>query len=129
MIVLVTGSRDYADRQNIKAWLERMARLSKDGRIVVWHGDAKGADRIAGSVASELGFDVRAFPANWELYKKAAGAIRNTEMLDAGPHIVLAFHKNVLARAQYPFFESGSVGTIDCVVKAHEMGLPVILSH
>jgi hypothetical protein len=55
------------------------------GTIIV-HGDADGADRIAGAIAKEMGFEVRAYPADWDAAKKAgrlkaAGPIRNSLML------------------------------------------------
>lgn len=59
---------------------------------MVIHGGARGADKLAGEVAKELGIEVVVFPANWELYGKRAGYVRNQLMLDAGkPSLVLAF--------------------------------------
>jgi len=49
---------------------------------VVIHGDAPGADRIAGFVAELLGFTVRKYPAKWTEYGPFAGPTRNQEMLD-----------------------------------------------
>ena len=48
---------------------------------VVIHGDASGADRIAGFVAEILGLKVRRYPADWTL-GKIAGPVRNQERLD-----------------------------------------------
>ncbi len=48
----------------------------------VIHGDAPGADRIAGFVAELLNFPVRKYPANWTKYGLFAGPTRNQEMLD-----------------------------------------------
>jgi hypothetical protein len=48
---------------------------------VIIHGGARGADRIAGEVAMALGFVIRVYPADWVIHGKAAGPIRNSEML------------------------------------------------
>lgn len=61
--------------------VERELRTLPAGTIVV-HGAAPGADNIAGYVAAALGFQVRPYPAQWQLHGKAAGPIRNQEMLD-----------------------------------------------
>ena len=98
MKVLVCGSRRWLAQGPI----ERELRKLPPGTVVV-HGAAAGADNIAGYVAKDiLGFEVRAYPADWDRYKGGAGPIRNGQMLkrehpDAdGEYIdkVLAFHED-----------------------------------
>jgi hypothetical protein len=76
MKVLVFGSRKWTARGPI----ERELRKLPEGTVVV-HGGAAGADTIAGEVARELGFEVRRYPADWDRHGKAAGPIRNSEMI------------------------------------------------
>lgn len=58
----------------------------------VIHGDAKGADRMAGEWAEMHCIPVTKFPASWNLHKRAAGPIRNEKMLKEGkPDLVIAF--------------------------------------
>jgi len=96
--VLVCGSRRWLDQGAI----ERELRKLPPGTVVI-HGAAAGADNIAGYVAKDiLGFEVRAYPADWAKYRRGAGPVRNRQMLreehpDAdGEHIdkVLAFHED-----------------------------------
>ena len=62
---------------------------------------------------------VLAFPADWDKYHKAAGHIRNQQMLTEGkPTLVLAFHHD-LARSK---------GTKDMVRRALKAGLAVYLN-
>lgn len=77
MKVLVFGSRKWMDQGRI----ERELRKLPPGAILV-HGAATGADNIGGYVGATLGFVVRAYPADWATYGKAAGTIRNQTMLD-----------------------------------------------
>lgn len=97
MKVLVCGSRRWLDQEPVERELRK---LPPD--TVIIHGAAAGADNIAGFVAEILGFEVRAYPADWDRYKGGAGPIRNGQMMkrehpDAdGEYIdkVLAFHED-----------------------------------
>jgi hypothetical protein len=108
MIVLVCGSRDWTNPDIIRTRLSKLPQ----GTVVV-EGEGRGADRIARDVALELGFEVLRVPANWKLYKKAAGPIRNREMLDLGPGLIIAFHEDL----------ASSRGTIDTIVEGHSRGI------
>lgn len=109
--VLVTGGRDYADYAAVEAAL---AEFDLDHYIelpVLVHGAARGADSLAAQAAEFLGMPIEAHPANWRKYGKAAGAIRNQEMLDTGVDIVLAF--------------PGGTGTADMIRRARKAGVEV----
>jgi hypothetical protein len=90
MLVLVCGDRNWTNRICIE---QRLAMLSKNSVII--HGAARGADTIAGEIAKELGLAVRAFPADWDRHGRAAGPIRNRQMLDEKPDLVIAFHNDL----------------------------------
>lgn len=70
------------------------------GTILI-HGDCRGADTIARLIGEELGFNIRSYPADWDAFHIAAGAIRNREMLkkenipEEPIDLVLAFHQNI----------------------------------
>src|SRR6266540_5681183 len=87
--VLVCGSRDWTDRKSINKVFKE---LPIDTIII--HGAARGVDTLAHEYADAYGFKIDKYPANWELYGKRAGFIRNLEMLDQSPDLVLAFQKN-----------------------------------
>jgi cysteine synthase len=58
----------------------------------VIHGAASGADTLADEWAKGKGIYVSAYPANWKLYGKSAGPIRNQQMMDTEhPDLVVAF--------------------------------------
>lgn len=48
----------------------------------VLSGCANGVDRLGERWAEEHHVPVRRYPAKWEMFGKAAGAIRNSEMLE-----------------------------------------------
>jgi hypothetical protein len=63
--------------------------------FTVIHGDAVGADRVAGYIARKvLGLPVEVFPADWNRYGRRAGYLRNVEMADQKPDCVVAFMKD-----------------------------------
>jgi len=79
-------------------------------------GDARGADLIAKSVARAQGCPVESYPADWTRYGRAAGPIRNKQMLDEGkPDLVLAFSQHL----------AFSKGTANMVGQARQRGIEV----
>lgn len=103
MIVMVTGSRNWSDAGEIRVELMRLPQ----GTTVI-HGGARGADNLAGFIARDIGLSVITFPANWKEFGKRAGPIRNQDMIERHPDLVLAF----------PLRDS--VGTWDCVRRAEK---------
>jgi len=112
MKILVCGDRHWSDINSIKRELQKYS-----GDVTIIHGAAKGVDSLAGLVASELGFKLEVYPAKWDQLGRAAGPVRNMQMLEEGkPDLVLAFHPDLLK----------SKGTIDMIRIARKAGVKVI---
>lgn len=110
MRLLVCGGRDFTDRAFVFRCLD--AAHAKRPITTLIHGAARGADTLADEWAEAQEIDTIQCPANWELHGKAAGPIRNAEMLTRWkPDGVLAF--------------PGGSGTAHMVKIAREAGLPV----
>lgn len=94
MRVLICGSRDWADREAVEVVLNGLT-WTRDDSLVVIAGGARGADRLAADWARcrvDDEVDLVEFPADWDAHGKAAGHIRNQQMLDEGkPDVVWAF--------------------------------------
>lgn len=60
--------------------------LTPEDEIVC--GDARGADSLGARYGTLHKIPVIHFPANWDAYGKAAGAIRNEEMAQYGDFLV-----------------------------------------
>lgn len=112
MKILICGDRDWNDYWAI---YDVISKLDRNSLII--YGAARGADTMAGTIATKLGFDVVPFKAKWNLYGKAAGPIRNREMLDENPDLVIAFHNDI----------ENSKGTKDCIKEAEKRGIEVKL--
>lgn len=86
--------------------------------LTIIHGDAPGADSIAGAVGEQAGIPVDVYPALWKKYGRAAGPIRNMQMLTEGrPDWVYAFHNDI----------ENSKGTKNMIEISHKAGIPVVL--
>jgi hypothetical protein len=89
MRVLICGSRSWSNARLIWEFLEVLRDTDPDAEVI--HGDARGADRLAGSAAEALGLKVTAVPAEWEKFGPSAGPMRNKVMLGMAPDRVIAF--------------------------------------
>lgn len=115
MKIVVTGGRNFADGERITADVRALRGMTKLERLA--HGDAPGADRLAGLAALAAGVNVELYPVDRKLDGSwpAAGPRRNVRMLEAErPDLVLA----------YP--DALSRGTWQCVRSALARGIIVI---
>jgi hypothetical protein len=113
MNILICGDRDYKDWKKIQDYLKTLNPFND----VIIHGAAKGADSLAGNLAISMNIKVIEFPAKWEEFNRAAGSIRNQQMIDEGhPDLVVYFHDNL----------NGSKGTKDMVNRATRINIPIL---
>jgi hypothetical protein len=110
--ILICGDRNWTDIGSI---LLRMRTLPKDTIII--NGAARGADQISTRVAKYLGLKYIEYPADWVTHGKAAGPVRNRQMLKEKPDEVWAFHHDI----------EHSKGTKDMVTIAEKARIPVRL--
>ena len=92
MKVIIAGSRNM---QASDAWLipEAVQRSGFEVTEVVC-GVAKGADSLGAFWAAEHQIPVKMFPAQWSVYGRAAGPIRNKEMLDYADGLIVFIWNN-----------------------------------
>ena len=108
---LICGGRDFIDTPLFERAMGALIdELGTPGRII--DGGARGADTMAGAFARKIGVEHSRFHADWMGYGRAAGVIRNQQMLDEGkPDLVIAF--------------PGGRGTADMVRRATKAGVAV----
>jgi hypothetical protein len=127
MRVLVCGGRGYGEMpqtqmsqieleieaQRVHGQLTTMIGvLDQAGITHLITGAAPGADRQSQFWAQANDIPFTRFPANWSKWGKAAGPIRNQQMIDMGhPELVIAF--------------PGGKGTQDMIRRAHAANIPV----
>lgn len=108
LVVLITGGRKYADKRTLFRILDEL----NPSRVI--HGDAQGADRLAGLwCKSRKRLEIKCH-ANWVKHGLAAGPIRNRKMLKK-------YYDEISRVVAFP----GGRGTADCVRQARLLGIRV----
>lgn len=108
--ILVCGGRDYDNRKQLFRILD--VAHTANPIVLLVHGDAPGADTLAQKWADDRGVCCKVYPADWKKHGRAAGPIRNQQMLESEKvHLVIAF--------------PGGRGTADMVKRAEDRGIPV----
>lgn len=120
-IHLVCGGREFRDRRRMETYIGRAIRSSvrRGQELVVVHGGARGADRLAGEVATENAIKSVVFEADWDRHGRSAGYKRNVEMAR-----YLKEQERAGARVQVVAFPGG-VGTDHMRDIARQMNIPV----
>lgn len=85
MKTIICGGRAYQMTSRDFDWLDTLPITE------VFSGAQTGADAGGEEWAKYRGIPLRRFPADWGQHGKAAGPIRNREMLEAGAQAVVAF--------------------------------------
>ncbi len=88
--ICITGQRDTHIFSNL---IEKMLIIHKPSLVIF--GDCTGVDTDAKNICEKLKISYKVYPANWKKYGLKAGPIRNKDMIDTNPNLVLAFHSNI----------------------------------
>ena len=108
--VLVCGGRYFGDKEAVFRELDAIR--SRHESMVLIQGGASGADGIAREWCQLRKISFITVDADWDRHGRAAGPIRNREMLVLEPDLVLAF--------------KGGRGTADMVRQAEAAGVKII---
>lgn len=107
MKILVCGGRNYSNMNFLTATLDGFGNICE-----IVEGGASGADSLANVYAKMKGIPVNQYKADWKKHGRAAGPIRNKQMLEEGkPDIVVAF--------------DGGKGTANMITQARNAGVKV----
>lgn len=118
--LLITGSRLGWDVEELESILrDTYLDMTREGNWIVRlvHGGADGVDRQAAAIWASKGLPTESHPAVWAVHGKAAGPLRNQEMVDLGAERCIGFVRG-LAR-----------GTLDCLGRADRAGIPTVSYH
>ena len=111
MKLLICGGRKWNDKELIESAIKQCK------PTLIIEGGCSGADNLAAKIAKEQNIEFKEFLPDWMSYGKAAGMIRNKQMLDEGkPDLVMAFHSDL----------SKSKGTKNMIEQATKAGIKVI---
>jgi len=117
--VLVTASRQWRDRQRMRAALLAVQQRfgAPAAAMGIVHGAARGGDQLADDIARGLGWatdPVSCTAQEWACYGRSAGHRRNARMISRRAYVgCVAFPLGL------------SAGTRGCMVAAADAGIPV----
>lgn len=109
MKVAIVGTRDWPNPEEVVSFVSR---LKWDTTVI--SGGACGVDTIAATAAVKRGLQIKIFTADWDTYGRAAGPIRNKEIVDAADGVIA-------------FWDGVSRGTLSTIEFAKAAGKPVIV--
>ncbi len=86
MRIIIAGGRDFNNYELLKNScidiIESLGYSNDPDDYEIISGGARGADSLGEVFAKEMKYDLKVFPAQWDLYGKSAGYIRNKEMAE-----------------------------------------------
>ena len=110
MKIIIAGGRNFRVYNKLRESCDNILVNQKDVEIV--SGTAAGADTLGERYAQEKGYEVKKFPAQWDLYGKSAGYKRNQQMAEYADGLIA-------------FWDGKSRGTKHMIDIANKMGLKV----
>jgi predicted Rossmann-fold nucleotide-binding protein len=120
LVIVAGGGRDLAwPHQRIAA--ELLARSGGRSVHLVLHGGARGADAAIGRAAQQLGWSALVMPAQWQLHGRAAGPIRNRELLEQAVARAVAHSSPCCLPSVLVVAFPGGAGTASLVREARRM--------
>jgi hypothetical protein len=115
MRLLVFGTRTFSNRESLYQILDDFDRGQRVSLVI--EGEAPGADTLARDWANSRGIEVAKFPAAWDIHGRAAGPIRNRQMVMQGkPDTAIGFVDKPIV------YTKGSKNMYNQLIKA---GIPV----
>ena len=107
MKIAVIGSRNFNDYELVKTTLSTL------NITLLVSGGAKGADSLGERYATENNIETLIFKPDWEKHGKAAGMIRNTDIINNADTVIA-------------FWDGESKGTKDSITKAEKKNKNII---
>lgn len=80
--VIIAGGRDFNNYDLLERKCDQILSNKDPTELEIVSGTARGADKLGEVYAAYRNINIKRFPANWDLYKKAAGYIRNKDMAE-----------------------------------------------
>lgn len=114
LFVIVTGGRNYSNKQKVWDYLDNVDD-KVCGRTIIVQGGASGADSLAREWAKDRGRTFVTWEAHWKEYGPSAGPRRNISMLEA-----------YISKDPIVFAFPGGIGTKHCVTEAKKRNFRVI---
>ena len=118
--IAIVGTRTFADYSLIKETLTQVASRMPRSSIEIVSGGAEGADALAKEFAFRNHLKYTEFPADWTKHGKAAGPIRNKQIVE----YIKEANGLIIA-----FWDGESRGTKNTINRAANAGVRYLVVH
>lgn len=115
MKIIIAGSRNFDDYTLLEQFCDKILQNVKE-EVEIVSGGAKGADRLGEKYATERGYSIKVFVADWAKYGKSAGPIRNEQMAKYADGLIA-------------FWDGKSRGTKNMIDLAKKYKLKIRIKH
>ena len=121
--IIVCGGRHFSDPERLETVMNILLEEYKlrSDHVEIVSGHCEGADRLGELWARNHSSKCTLFPAKWSKFGRAAGPIRNTEMVE--------YAENAHISIVVAFVNERTRGTWDTVRKAEKKGIRVVVDH
>lgn len=125
IVAIVAGSRDFMDYNMAKSNLLKLLK-PEENDVTIISGCAKGADYLGMLFAEEYHCKLIQQPARWDKHGKAAGPIRNKQMLDIALGLMNESGAEPMLIAFWDGKSRGTKNMIDIAQKSCKVKVEVI---
>ena len=113
--IVIAGCRDYNNYEEAEEFIDLcVSSFAGKDNIVIVSGGAKGADMLGERYASERGFAIERYNADWKTYGRRAGPMRNKQMAEVSDYVIC-------------FWDGESKGTKSMIECAKKSGKTVMV--
>jgi len=115
--ITIGGCRGYNDYVAFKDHVDKCISLLKgEHSLAILSGHCSGTDMMAERYANENGLALEIYQAQWKKYGRAAGPIRNKQMVEASDCVIA-------------FWDQSSKGTKSLIAYANKLGKPTYIKY
>ena len=114
MKIVIGGSRTYTDYKAFSEALDSVLPDIPENEITILSGHCKGVDAMAERYAAEHKICLQVYPAEWSIYGRAAGPVRNRRMVEECDMVIA-------------FWNGSSRGTVSLIESAKKQGRDVVI--
>ena len=87
--IVIGGCRNYSDYSAFCIFVDEcLVELGLEAEVTIVSGHCSGVDEMAERYAAERGFPVIVCPAEWAKYGRAAGPVRNRQMVEQSDAVI-----------------------------------------
>ena len=124
--VIIAGGRDFDKYDLLQAKVDQL--LANKNKVEIVSGKSSGADKLGEDYATEKGYSIKEFPADWDNIDVEGAVVKYTS--SGKPYNAIAGHMRNQNMSDYAdalilFWDGKSKGSYDMLKRARKRGLEI----